>query len=69
MTYVTEDGMALMACPDPGCPSDDGGGFWVELEEETVDDHFGGHTVRVLPEEATCPACGRDGVPVEEGEA
>lgn len=66
MEYIVEDGMVMMVCPDADCGADVGAhGFWVELEEDEVDDHFGGHTVSVLPEDAPCPACGLQGEPVE----
>lgn len=66
MVYVNEDDKVLMACPDLECESDEDGSFWVELEDDYVDDLLGGHSIKVVPDEAFCPACGRDGIPVAE---
>ena len=55
----TLDGQVLMRCP--ACE----GSFWVDLQLEDVDDHFGGHIVGVIPEDAPCPACDEQGEPVE----
>lgn len=57
--YIVDDGMVMMLCPDRDCGADVGAhGFWVELEEDEVDDRAtiitlsGGETAVVDAEDA-----------------
>lgn len=56
---VIEGGCVLMSCP--AC----GESWWEDLIADYCDDHFGGHAVSRLPEDAPCPACDEQGEEVE----
>ena len=65
--YIITDGnLILMRCRTSKCDADGNGTFWAEMEEDFVDDHFGGHGVLTFPEDAPCPACGVQGIEVED---
>lgn len=62
---MTDDGHILMRCLAEDCEADGNGTFWAEMDEDFVDDHFGGYGVWIFPEDAPCPKCGEDSVEVE----